>query len=142
MAGVGASEAVHVRAGWRRYGCLIDGGNAADRTDRCPEVFLEETIMSRVQKSGTSHVTQPPSTTPDPAPTLQTPVAQVWPRSTSLPLQALKALKSVGQLAIGPMRIAAGAVSPAKLGKKPPRRAPAEDYVGSLRDRLGPRPPL
>ncbi|MGG1953225.1 type III effector protein [Ralstonia solanacearum] len=96
--------------------------------------------MSRVQKSGTSHVTQPPSTTPDPAPTLQTPVAQVWPRSTSLPLQALKALKSVGQLAIGPMRIAAGAVSPAKLGKKPPRRAPAEDYVGSLRDKTRPSP--
>ncbi|WP_197326306.1 type III effector protein [Ralstonia solanacearum] len=96
--------------------------------------------MSRVQKSGTSHVTQPPSTTPDPAPTPQTPVAQVRPRSTSLPLQALKALKSVGQLAIGPMRIAAGTVSTAKPGKKSPRRAPAEDYVGSLRDKTRPSP--
>ncbi len=96
--------------------------------------------MSRVQRPGASHVTPPPSTTPDPAPTSQAPAPEARPRSASLPLQALKALKSVGQLAIGPMRIAAGAVSPAKLGKKPPRRAPAEDYVGSLRDKTRPSP--
>lgn len=96
--------------------------------------------MNRVRKSGTTHVTQTPSTPSDPASTPQTPAAQVWPRSASLPLKALKALKSAGQLAIGPMRDALGAAGIAKSSGKSPRQAPAEDYIGSLRSKIRPSP--
>lgn len=96
--------------------------------------------MNRVGKSGTTHVTQTPSTSSDPASTPQTPAAQVRPRSASLPLKALKALKSAGQLAIGPMRDALGAAGIAKSSGKSPRQAPAEDYIGSLRSKIRPSP--
>ncbi|AST89280.1 type III effector protein [Ralstonia pseudosolanacearum] len=96
--------------------------------------------MNRVRKSGTTHVAQTPSTPSDPASTPQTSAAQVRPRSASLPLKALKALKSAGQLAIGPMRDALGAAGIAKSSGKSPRQAPAEDYIGSLRSKIRPSP--
>ncbi len=94
--------------------------------------------MRRVQKSNTTPVTQPSSTTSSPASTPQTPAPQVRPRSSSLPLKAFQTLKSAGQLAIRPMRDALGAAGIAKSHGKSPRQAPAEDYIGSLRSKIRP----